>query len=287
MRNLFSGCLAALLITISFAASAQTVENGRGDLPLTVPASYDAANPTPLFVLLHGYTSSGAGQDSYMRFSALADAYGFIMVAPDGTVETAGDKNRFWNASAACCNFQGSDVDDSAYLAGLIDNIKAEYNIDDKRVFLFGHSNGGFMSFRMAYDHSDTIAAVATLAGANQTQSRTPGGPVHVLQIHGTADGTIAYEGDSIGANSYPSAKTTVETWAAHNGCATTGKMAGSLDLVATLDGAESEITRYTDGCKPGGSAELWTIADGSHVPAISEHFSQLVIEWLMAHPKP
>lgn len=57
--------LAALAITaLSTAASAQSVDLGRGELPLTVPASYDADTPTPLIVLLHGYTSSGAGQDA-------------------------------------------------------------------------------------------------------------------------------------------------------------------------------------------------------------------------------
>lgn len=287
MRKFTHIFLIALVSLATTALHAQTVSNGRGDVPVTVPSNYDPTTATPLLVVLHGYTSSGAGQDAYMRFSSLADNYGFIMIAPDGTQESAGQKNRFWNASDACCNFMGSGVDDSAYIAGLIDKVKAQYNIDDQRVMLFGHSNGGFMSYRMAYDHSDSIAAIASLAGANKTPSSTPSSPVNILQIHGTNDTTIAYDGADIQGNSYPGAIETVETWAAHNGCAVTAEESGALDLDSSLDGIDTIVTRYTDGCQPGGAVELWTITNGSHVPPVSAHYSKLVVEWLLAHPKP
>ena len=268
------------------AASAQTIDAGRGELPLHVPAGYDASALAPLIVLLHGYTSSGAGQDTYMQVSALKNDYGFILVAPDGTREDGGNRPRFWNASAACCNFRGSEVDDVAYLAGLIDAIKAEYAVDDKRVYLFGHSNGGFMSYRMAYEHPGAIAAIASLAGADQSLPAPPE-PVHVLQIHGTADTAIPYESGSFRDRALPGARESVESWAAHNGCAVTGVDSGTLDLDGGIDGAETDVTRYTEGCRPGGSGELWTIDGGGHVPALSTHFTRLVVEWLLGHPKP
>jgi len=49
----------------------------------------------------------------------------------------------------------------------------------------------------------------------------------------------------------------------------------------------ESTITRYTAGCRAGGSAELWSIVGGGHIPELSDHFSALVVEWLFGHPKP
>ena len=288
MRQVCRALVAVLLVMGPGAASAQTVDAGRGELPLHVPSSYDAATPAPLIVLLHGYTSSGAGQDTYMQVSALKHAYGFILVAPDGTREAGGNRPRFWNASAACCNFADSAVDDVAYLAGLIAAIKADYAIDDKRVYLFGHSNGGFMSYRMAHEHGGVIAAIASLAGADQGRARpAPPEPVHVLQIHGTADTAIPYEGGGLRDEAVPGAKASVENWAAHNGCAAAGVDAGTLDLDGGLDGPESDVRRYTDGCRPGGSAELWTINGGGHVPALSVHFTRLVVEWLLGHPKP
>jgi polyhydroxybutyrate depolymerase len=288
MRKIPYILLATLWILSTGSAFAQFVDAGRGELPLTVPSSYDIDIPTPLIVLLHGYTSSGAGQDAYMKFSDLSDHYGFLLVAPDGTQEESGRQNRFWNASSACCNFGGSEVDDSAYIANVIDTIKAEHNVDEQRVFLIGHSNGGFMSYRLAHDHPGTIAAIASLAGADQSETRpTPSHPVHVLQIHGTADQTIAYAGAEIQGTAYPGAVETVERWAAHNGCDVTGFETGTLDLERELAGMDSTVMRYTNGCRPGGSAELWTIADGSHVPELSDHFSKLVVEWLLGHPKP
>lgn len=266
---------------------AQTIDAGRGEIALTVPAAYTSDTPAPLIVLLHGYGSSGAGQDGYMKFSALADRYGFLLVTPDGTEEPAGQKNRFWNASEACCNFFASELDDSAYVLSIINTVKAKYSIDERRVYLIGHSNGGFMSYKAAHDHSGVIAALVSLAGAEATDPMpAPANPVHVLQIHGTADGTIAYAGSEIRGNIYPGAVETVERWAAYNGCAPEGRVTGTLDLEKQLDGLETTIVRYTQDCQPGGSGELWTIAEGSHIPAISDVFSEKVVEWLLAHPK-
>jgi pimeloyl-ACP methyl ester carboxylesterase len=72
---------------------------------------------------------------------------------------------RFWNATDACCNLYGATVDDSAYLTDLIKMISTQYTVDPRRVYLVGHSNGAFMSFRMACDHADIITAIAALNG--------------------------------------------------------------------------------------------------------------------------
>ena len=288
MHRMFSVALAIALLASTGAATAQSIDAGRGELPLTVPSSHTGDTAAPLIVLLHTYGRTGAAQDEYMSLSALADAYGFIMVAPDGTPSASGNNPRFWNASGACCNWEGQELDDSAYLTGVIDAVKAKYRIDEKRVFILGHSNGAFMAHRMAHDHSDTIAAIVSLAGADQSVERpAPAHPVHVLQIHGDADTAISYDGAEIRDVAYPSARQTVENWAARNGCATTGIDTGTLDLDHTLAGMESTVTRYTSGCTAGGSAELWTIAGGGHLPELSDHFTKLVVEWLLAHPKP
>ena len=269
-------------------AFAQSIDGGRGALPLTVPSSYSADSPSPLIVLLHTYGRTGASQDEYMSLSDLADAYGFIMVAPDGTPSEAKNNPRYWNASAACCTWGDKELDDSAYLLGIVDLVKDQYTIDPKRVYIIGHSNGAFMAHRLAHDHSGTFAAIVSLAGADQSVERpTPPHPVHVLQIHGNADAAISYSGGEIRGTWYPSARESVENWAERNGCATAGVDAGVLDLDYSAPGMESTITRYTTGCKPGGSAALWTIAGGGHVPELSEHFTRLVVEWLLAHPKP
>ena len=289
MKNLCVKLLLSALLGLGAVTQslAQDIDFGRGDVLVKVPESYSASEAHPLIILLHGYTSSGRSQDSYFQVSDLADDYGFLFAAPDGVREPSGDENRFWNASDACCNFFGLEVDDSGYIRSIIDEMKQRYNVDENRVFLIGHSNGGFMSFRMAYEHSDAVAAIASLAGANHVEQReAPENPVHILQIHGTNDETIGYQGGDIQDNRYPSALQSVRRWANYNGCSQSGVGRELRDLEASLPGHESGVLKFEVGCKSGGSAELWTIASGTHVPVLSDTFAAQVVEWLLAHPK-
>ena len=264
-----------------------TVDAGRGPLTVTLPVGYSATEPAPLILLLHGFGASGAGQEAYMRFRPIQDQYGFVYCAPDGTQNGTGQ--RFWNATDACCNFQGSSVDDAAYLLALIEAIEAAVSIDPRSIHLMGHSNGGFMAYRMACEHPEKIASIATLAGATfQDPADCVGvGPVHVLQIHGTSDATIGYNGGSIFGNQYPGALETCQMWATRNGCDLTTTFEGqALNLVSNLAGKETSKTRFPDNCGIGGTVELWTINSGSHTPSLSPFFAPRITEHLLAHPK-
>lgn len=288
MRMPLSLLFATFVALAGTTAFGQTIDLSRGALPLRVPSSHDADRPAPLIVLLHGYGSSGARIESYLKLGEFVDSHGFFLVHPDGT-EATGERNpRFWNASKACCNFGDQTVDDSAYVLSVINAFKAAYEIDPKRVYLVGHSNGGFMSYRAAHEHSGTIAAIVSLAGAASTDDRpAPPNPVHILQIHGTDDPTIKYDGDEIRGSTYPGAVETVERWAEYNGCAAPGREAGTLDLDGEIPGMETTVTQHTKDCAAGGSSELWTIAGGDHSPSLSDSFSMKVVEWLLSHPKP
>jgi polyhydroxybutyrate depolymerase len=277
--------LCALLPTTWSAA--QTVDFGRGPVLVSAPEDYRNATDMPLIVLLHGYTSSGESITDYWGLGGLVEDYGFVLASPDGTREAGGRQNAFWNATDACCNFENSPVDDSQYILHIIDEIKASHPIDPNRVYVIGHSNGGFMSLRMAYEHSDVIAAVISMAGSNHLEQRdAPPFPVHVLQIHGTNDETIAFQGDAIQEVRYPSARGTVERWADYNGCRRPGVSREMRDLEASLPGYETGVLKFAAGCKRGGSAELWTISGGTHVPVVSETYGAQLVEWLLAHPK-
>ena len=250
-----------------------------------VPTSYETTTPAPLVLLLHGYSASGAIQEAYFNVQPLAEQRGFLYVHPDGTKDALG--NQFWKATNACCGF-ASTVDDSAYLLSVIHQVERDYNVDRKRIFLIGHSNGGFMSYRMACDHADTIAAIVSLAGATfaDTSKCSPSEPVSVLQVHGTSDRTIQYDGGDILGETYPGAATTAATWAGYDRCgASPTTSAESLDVAAQIDGAETSVATFS-GCPTGIDVELWAVAGGSHVPALSATFTADAIDFLLSHPK-
>lgn len=250
-----------------------------------VPSSYSSNSPAPLVVLLHGYGSSGKEIESYLNFKAIAEQRGFILVYPDGTIDATG--KQFWNATEVCCNFF-SEVNDDAFLISMLNDMESKYSIDRKRIYFAGHSNGGFMSYRMACKHSDRIAAIASLAGATFFNSSdcAAKSPVSVLQIHGTSDATILYDGGSILGMQYPSATASVNQWAALDRCATNSvPRAEKLDLVTTIAGSETSITSWNN-CRNGTEVELWTLDKAGHVPALSTTFASRIYDFFASHPK-
>ncbi|MEV4141686.1 alpha/beta fold hydrolase [Dactylosporangium sp. NPDC049742] len=254
---------------------------------LHLPTSSAAGTRLPLVVLLHGYRSDGGEAERYFGFTAEADRRGFLLAVPDGTRNARGQ--RFWNATSACCDFERSGADDSGYLQRLIDAVKAAHPVDASRVYLVGHSNGGFMAYRMACEHADSVTAIVSLAGAVDRDAAgcAPSRPVGVLQIHGTADDTIRFDGGTNGGQAYPSAAASVERWRQYDGCTDQAAAATApLDLDATLPGAETTVTTYQAGCRQGSLVTLWTIKDGGHVPALSATFSASVLDHLLAQSR-
>lgn len=279
---------AAVLLIVYPAFADSQIDLGRGPITIHVPSSYDPGTPAPVAILLHGYGSNGLATEAFFGFATAADTAGIIYAAPDGTTDLTGSP--FWNATDACCNFNNSTVDDSGYLRSLVEAIQADYNIDDRRIYFAGLSNGGFMSYRMACDHADLIAGIVSVAGAtfNNAADCTPTEPVHILQIHGTADIVILYAGGFLLAIPYPGAVESVETWAQYSGCDLTPVVpSDTLDLDADLPGAETTMTRYPDGCSSGGSAELWTVNGGPHVISPTPDFGASVAEFMLTHPQP
>ncbi|HET9520465.1 MAG TPA: PHB depolymerase family esterase [Candidatus Limnocylindrales bacterium] len=244
----------------------------------------------PLLLILHGYSSNGAEMTRWLPFGDAAGQRGVVWAYPDGSRNDRGD--RFWNATDACCGF-GSDVDDVAYLTELIDEIAARTRIDPARIYVAGHSNGGFMSHRMACDRADKVTAIASMSGVTFADPArcAPSAPIAVLQVHGTDDETLSFKGGvlqvpGVPEAPYPGAAETARLWLGLDGCdPALTETTRRIDAVVDIDGsdgpAETTIAEST-ACDPGGRVELWTMHGVGHVPAFSDAFPEAVLDFLL-----
>lgn len=203
---------------------------------LYIPASYNGSTSVPLVLNLHGLGSNSFEQMYYSNFMPIADTANFIIVHPQGTYEPTILQSTYWNAE-----FPGSSIDDVGFLSDLIDTLSNRYNIDANRVHSTGMSNGGYMSLVLACQLNDKIASVASVTGTMTTQhpSSCSGRALSIMQIHGTADGIVPYNGD---ANSQ-SVQSVLNLWINHNN---TSSMA-TIDSIPNINTADNcYANRYT-----------------------------------------
>jgi polyhydroxybutyrate depolymerase len=212
---------------------------------LYVPQGYDPSRPTPLVITLHGFVQWPAHQLRISRWNDLADEYGFIVVYPGGT--------RFpkrWRTGAVPDRKQDPSAD-IQFISDLIDKLAADYNVDPKRIYANGLSNGGGMTFLLACALADRIAAVGIVAGALPTtwENYHPSRPVPVMMFHGTADPIVPYNGGKFRrGGTLP----VIPEWAAalaqRNGCTEAPKSIDSHGAVSGIEysGCGNEVIFYT-----------------------------------------
>lgn len=263
---------------------------GERPAQVLIPGSLKPKVAAPLIVALHGFTASTSELMSLMDLSAEAYKRGVVLAVPSGTRNN--DGLTFWNATGSCCDFNGSGVDDSQYLMDLVKQVSSKVSIDQKRIYFVGHSNGGFMSYTVACNNSDKIAAIVNLAGSTYADSSLCNAdhPVSVLQINGTADELIHIAGGNVfddAKQPYPSVLDETSYWAGINGCSTkVPAVVGKAKFNYESAIAGSETTKSAYKCPKGVAVETWTITDGRHVPKLNSAFVSAVFDFLLAHKK-
>lgn len=238
---------------------------------LYVPSDYDPNVAYPLVVMLHGYGANGTAQNYIFGFRERVTSHKFVLVVPEGTRNSQG--RRFWNAFPDCCDFEKSGVDDVAYLSALVEEAASVVRIDRERVTAAGHSNGGYMSFRLACERPDLFRRVVSLAGSmpvNPADCPEPGA-VSVLHVHGSLDDVVPYEdnresspGTTHGIIS-AGARDTVERFRIRNGCAEAPDREEALDLASNVEGAET-TARVWETCATGERVEFWDSEGVDHL---------------------
>jgi polyhydroxybutyrate depolymerase len=246
-----------------FSSSAQQTINAsithdgiERDYILYVPEIYDGSTAVPLVLNFHGFGSSASQQMFYGDFRDIADTEGFLLVHPEGTTLIG---NQFWNVG-----FPGlsSTIDDVGFTEALIDELATLYTIDLDRVYATGMSNGGFMSFLLACQLSEKIAAVASVTGSMTQDTFDDCNaqlPTPVLQIHGTEDDVVSYNENNL---SLP-IPDVISYWVDHNNCETTPTTT-TLPDVDVSDGSTIEYSVYEDGDN-GITTEHMKVIGGGH----------------------
>jgi polyhydroxybutyrate depolymerase len=171
------------------------IDNHKRTYWVHVPAKYDPKKETPVVLALHGATMSAKIMEGFSGLSKKADEAGFIVVYPNGTGPNP--LLYTWNSGGFAPVIAQSKPDDVAFLAKVLDDLEAVLNVDKKRVYATGMSNGAMMCYRLASELSDRIAAIAPVSGTIAIEKYEPKTPVPVLHIHGTVDNLVPFEGSS------------------------------------------------------------------------------------------
>lgn len=228
---------------------------------LHLPKGDDGKAPRPLVVVFHG---GGGNAQNAVRMSGMdakADKEKFVAVYPNGTGPTEGALLT-WNAWNCCGPALDDQVDDVGFIRALVETLRREHNLDRKRIYATGLSNGGMMTHRVGCELSDVFAAIAPVAGALNTDQCRPDHPVSVAIVHGTADQNVRYHGGRPLKTADPGhprldkpVSYAVEVWVKHNRC--------QAEPIHTRTGRVIHDV-YADG-KDGSAVELYTIDGGGH----------------------
>lgn len=260
-QNVIAGQEVSTIHSIIFAGLERTYRSH-------IPPSYDKSKPLPLLIALHGGGGTGEGMEKLTLggLNKLSDQEGFLVVYPDGI-------EKHWNDGREEVRYRAhrEKIDDVGFISALIDHLVAERNIDKKRIYATGISNGAMMSFRLACELSEKIAAIAPVAGAipeNLPTRCLPSRPISVLMISNTEDPMVPWEGGEIrfGRQRFGkvlSVTETVKYWATHNQCSSSPIITWEPDK-DSKDGTRVRKESYNQ-CKEGTEVVLYAIEGGGH----------------------
>ena len=224
---------------------------------LYIPTSYDGTRDVPLLFNFHGGTDSAHRQLAYVDMREIADAENFILIYPQAFLE-GGETN--WNTLKSK-EISKLSSDDFGFIAAIIDSMSAAYRIDTLRVYATGYSNGAGMSYALACQLSNKIAAVAPVSGLMPIDGMeypcAPTHPTSMLIINGTADISRPYNG----IDGYLlSVEEAISFWTEHNGL-------DNPPTSAILDNGELTMNRYDYlGGENGTEVRHYRINGGGHV---------------------
>lgn len=230
------------------------------------PKNYDGKKDLPLVLNFHGGVGTGKQQERKTGFSHLADRENFIVVYPDGV-------NNQWNDGRGAAFSGAPTANDVGFVNALIDFMRKNYRVDQKRIYATGGSNGGIFTNRLGIELSDKLAAIAPVVGNLPIDKQTDKTfmpqlgatkPLPVLLINGTEDQFVKWDGGRVrGGGKVTSVAETVRAWVKSNGCQATPKIENLPDKFAD---DETTVRRETyANCRDKTEVVLYAVVGGGH----------------------
>ena len=243
-----------------------------------VPAGYQNTAPVPLVLYFHGFGGTALGGDRGSGFTQLADRHRFIVAYGQGLPEGAGGAP-FW-ANSGPIDY---GVDDLHYVSLMLDDLQSKFCVDARRIFATGFSNGGGLSGYLACVLANRIAAFAPVSGNFYSfpGGCHPGRSVPILEIHGSADTVIFYQGYPDPSWPLPAVPQWLRDWATRDGC-----RQGPQVFLRTAQVTGEQWTN----CQGGAQIVHYRIEGGGHSwPAMLGTQTSLEVMWnfFQAHPLP
>ena len=239
-RNLLFTTVLSLFLGINCFAQIQTIEwqGIQRQYLVKTPENYKSL---PLLFFLHGLGDNITHADSEHNFQQYADKFNWMIVIPQAIDE---GNETMWNAALI-----ESNIDDSGFLMALIDSLALQYPVNQDSIFFTGFSMGGFMSHRMAIEHGNRINAAAPVSGliTYAMAAQKAVAPIRILDIHGTEDDIVGYDGNSqyFNQNLGLSVDAILNYWENANKC--TG-----MPVIDTLPDLQDDGKRFVQYVYPG-----------------------------------
>jgi polyhydroxybutyrate depolymerase len=225
------------------------------------------ASPLPLVLAFHGGGGNARGFQRYAGLDALAERDGFLVAYPNGSSRLFDERLLTWNAGD-CCGFAADTaVDDVGFALAVVEDVARRTPLDRRRVYATGHSNGAMLSYRLAAEASDRIAALAAVAAAPATAS-LPTRPVPVLHIQSVDDPRALYTGgvtETLGREiRHRAAEAELARWRERDGCPGEAVLQEERSVHAG-SGTHTATLLVWAPCAEGSEVRLWRLTGAGH----------------------
>jgi polyhydroxybutyrate depolymerase len=236
---------------------------------LHVPPHAATRKPLPIVLVFHGGGGNAKGQKAWCGLDGIADQEGFLAVYPNGTGRFSSQRMLTWNAGTCCGYARAQAVDDVGFVIALLTDLAVHTSVDPTRVYATGMSNGAMMSYRLAVEASERIAAIAPVAGSMVVESFTPRRPMSVMHFHSVDDTRALYQGGwrPLTRVMHTPVEETIARWVRYDDCSTPPQIGPTLHGTVENGEATHTATKILYGpCRQGTEVVLWKLTGAGHV---------------------